>query len=76
MPEGKDGELYIRNYSLTYFDLVVIVMAERETSFASILYHQLIAKGKLFSLETSQTPNKIKKGELKVCNAYFLFNLV
>ena len=36
--EGSDGKTYIRDFSIVWFDCVVIVVSQRITSFATALY--------------------------------------
>ena len=43
--EGDKGRAYISEFCLTYFNMVLLVMAERETEFAANLYKHLTKRG-------------------------------
>ena len=44
--EGEGGEKYIQDFALIHFDLVIIVSASRESTFAKELYRALRRENK------------------------------
>jgi len=62
--QGHKGQCYIRKYCLTYFQFVLIVMADRCTMFASSLYKQLKAMNKKAFIVRVSTSYKGKNMEV------------